>query len=150
MKKVRIASATFGQKCMHVFFGVCTVFIVTTLMLPQTFGFQDFRQWAGMYVDNWCQVTVSDGPPDSPGVKQLQSIVGKLGLSNPVWTAPSHNQVSCARWAKEVMCGKVTSDGWTATYVRPFFAHERYYLGDINICDYQFPSDRPWFLYEKN
>lgn len=114
-------------------------------MLPQTFGFQDFRQWAGMYVDNWCHITAYSGPPGSPGVLSEEGTVGQMGLSDAVWTSPSHNQFSCAHWAKEITCGRMASGGWIATFVRPSFSVEGFYLGDLNICDYEFPSDTPWF-----
>ena len=131
---------------MNVCLGFFAVIIVTTMMLPGIFGLQNVRQWAGMYVDNWCQATVYSGDPSAPETKSKHISVGRYGTTREVWTAPSHNQYSCVRWVYDMMCGQPVADGWTVTFARPFFVREGYYLGSANVCRFPF-SDLPWFTH---
>ncbi len=150
MKKKSVKKLTVRSPISLIFInsalGLFALIILTTMMLPGIFGMQNVRQWAGMYVDNWCQATVYSGIPDNPSTKSMDISVGRYGWTREVWTAPSHNQYSCARWVYDMMCMKPTTEGWVVLYARPFFTSDGYYLGNANICRYPF-TGLPWFTH---
>jgi hypothetical protein len=75
--------------------GAITIVIITTMMLPSLFGFQDVRQWAGMYTNTLCQIKLPSGTWYS---------VGREGETTQVWTAPSLNPALCVRWVQDQFC----------------------------------------------
>ncbi len=64
-------------------------------MLPSVFGFQNVRQWAGMYTNTMCQIELPSGK---------WYTVGREGETAQVWTVPSFNPDLCVRWVQDQFC----------------------------------------------
>ena len=94
-----------------IFFGFISFVIVVTMLAPRVFGFQQFTQWGGMYIDSWCVTDVSSGarigktfPPKNPA--EVDRLLAGDGRTSPiVWYAPMHNEKTCIAWARN-LCGE--------------------------------------------
>ncbi len=125
------------------FLAVCVV-IVATMMLPSLFGMQKFTQWGAMYTDSWCQVRVYDKDPGKNSDAKSLNVLGGTTNTRPVWSAPMHNPESCAMYARNVLCGQPSADGWTVVWAQPYFKG-KYYLDPVNACTLN-PGKYPWFV----
>lgn len=126
------------------FFGMVTVWIVVTMIVPKFFGLQHFSQWAGMYTDSWCNVRIYSADPESgPDVKN-ENIMAGMTRTQPVWSAPMHNETSCAIWAQRNLCNRMSQGGWEVKWASPYFK-TRYYLEPKNVCEMTIDSSFDWF-----
>lgn len=125
-----------------VFFLVVCTAIVTTMMLPAVFGMELFTQWGAMYTDSWCSVRVYDGDPLKPETHTMNVTAGITDTS-PVWSAPMHNEETCTMYARNILCGQKSTEGWTIVWARPFFKG-KYFLDPQNVCDLTLGSYE-WF-----
>jgi hypothetical protein len=133
-----------------IFFGFVAVVIVTTMLAPRVFGFQQFTQWGGMYIDSWCVTNVSSDlrtsqlqPPADPS--QVDRLLAGDGRTSPiVWYAPMHNEVTCVAWARN-LCGKqVPGEAWRMRTVFASF-REKDLAHGANVCLLPEDPSFSWF-----
>lgn len=131
---------------LHAYLGASAAIIITVFMLPDIFGFFDLRQWAGMYTDAWCHVRVASASRERP-YKEMMISAGREGKTVPLWTAPSHNEETCAKWAHDILCGSTTAEGWVITVAEPQMKRSGTFLGEgINVCgNPDFLTSPPWY-----
>lgn len=128
----------------RMFFTLTSLIIVTTIIIPHVFGFQNFTQWGGMYTDGWCTAyTASASVPDiatpTPGVliKTMQAPTTRV-----VWYSPMHNETSCIAWARS-HCGRLWKDGWTIAAVYPYL-RQKFLADKKDVCSTIPPVQ--WFI----
>lgn len=124
------------------FFGFITVLIVTTMALPDLFGFERIAQWGGMYTDNWCQGTFRVRPdPDASATEDRGFTVGNDPPIQTVWYAPQFTAKTCRDWA----VNKCKST-WNGVEVVGAFAMWRgqWINGGDDLCSTKSASDT-WF-----
>lgn len=134
-----------------VFFGGIAMIIVTTMMAPRIFGFQQFGQWGGMYSDFWCRAyvradaakTAIDPIADEGRADTFLSGDGRN--SRIVWYATMHNEETCASWVRSLCHSKELKHTWN---VRSAFAYYRgkYLMRGLNICDQPYRPSFRWFV----
>lgn len=147
MATIKNPSSNWQLMISPIALGIFTVSIICTMMLPSVFGLLDVRQWAGMYTDRWCHATVSSGDPGDPSTKSVTIVAGQQqGRMPPVWSAPSHNEDTCTRWVRDMLCGQRAPDGWTIVWARPHMTKSGHFLGAINVCRMPFRSP-PWYIH---
>lgn len=125
-------------------FAAISISIVLFMMLPGIFGFQKFTQWGGMYTDSWCRVDVYAGNPHTESGVPMESVIASTVGPGAVYSAPMHNFETCLMWSRRVQCGRVTKDGWTVRWARPYFK-KQYYIDPLNACDLQVQPGLEWF-----
>ncbi len=123
------------------------IIIFVFFAVPSVFGFQNFVQWGAMYDDRWCTVaTYESNPHDTSEVPRSEMIVPGSDVSR-VYSGPTSNHETCLAQAR-LRCGRTAKDGWTVGWVEPEFQRVRY-MGEVNICEGNFPSLDYWFFYEQ-
>lgn len=127
------------------FFASIAIAIFVTLTAPALFGLQNFTQWGGMYDDHWCHAEAySSSPYHSPSPAFEELTAGNMGKSR-VYSAPSHNKLSCLAWVK-TLCGQKATDGWTIEWVEAKLKGELF-LEKNNACDISLPGGDRWYFH---
>lgn len=129
-----------------VFFALLSVVIFVTLTAPALFGLQNFTQWGGMYDDHWCHAEIYSSNPFLPGAKPKQVRITAGQIDRRVFSAPAHNQMTCAVWVRQ-FCGQKMDDGWEAVWVSPMVRGELF-LEEKNVCDLaSLSATNSWFFH---
>ncbi|MBI1812495.1 hypothetical protein HY285_00945 [Candidatus Peregrinibacteria bacterium] len=126
------------------FFGLVSVIIVVTMMVPRLFGLHQSTQWGGMYVDGWCSLLVTAAPLESPYQSTTTVATARVTEDDrPVWYTPMHTEESCIGWAHS-FCGTPSSKGWpiVAAYA---YLQGTYLLDGANICTLPFQPSFQWY-----
>lgn len=126
----------------HAFFGLVSVVIIVTMMLPHAFGLEGYTQWGGMYVDGWCNVVISrerlEDVPDAETYEIRED-------QHNVWYTPMHSPRSCVAWARS-WCTNVAPNGWTVAAAYAY--HRGTYLADsADVCS--LPDDPTFRWYRR-
>ncbi len=130
-----------------VFFALISAVIFVSLAAPALFGLQNFTQWGGMYDEHWCHADIYSSDPfdvKKPKPKQIRITAG--AENRRVFSAPAHNQMSCAVWVRQ-FCGEKMKDGWTAAWVSPMLRGISFFEKQ-NACDItSLDSTDTWYFH---
>lgn len=124
------------------YFALITVIIVTTMALPDPFGFERIAQWGGMYTDGWCQGTLRVVSGNDPlKTEDIGITVGNDPPVRMVWYAPQFTEKTCAEWLMH-RCHTL----WQDKEVTEVFAMWRHLWirEGANLCDSEEPLSG-WF-----
>ncbi|MDA1209098.1 MAG: hypothetical protein O2904_03655 [bacterium] len=138
------------MKKWNIFFGLATVLIVTTEVLPGALGLFSITQWGGMYTDGWCSVFTRSNPLQDLGRTPTPEETDEhfqAPTTRVVWSAPMHTLESCFAWSQS-WCEKSHRDGWRIYHSQPYY-RQSYPFGEQNVCDLP-RLDPPWFIQNFN